>query len=82
MVITRNIKPKFVSKNRLLAVYIPLILDYSKKQLTTEEIQQHLLKDFNYSVPLEKILDYLEPNFYEIREDVEQQLKNLGIRYD
>ena len=82
MVVIRNIKPEFVSKNRLLAIYIPLILDHNKSNLSPEEIQQHLIKDFNHSVSLEKILDYLEPNFYEIRADIEQQMINLGIRYD
>jgi hypothetical protein len=81
--IRKKFNTKLVPKARLLSVYLNLIHDtYDNKKFTSAELQK-LLKDlFAFDATLEAISNYYEPNFYEERLDIEQQTKNLGIRYD
>lgn len=84
-----NIKHRIINlfksrntKEQLLSVYIPIITDNNSNKLTIEEIHVRLKEDFNYLVTLDDIKKYFEANFYENVEDIQQQIKNLNIRYD
>lgn len=74
---------KLIPKGRLLNIYITLIHDLNPKTIFTySQIKSKLKEDFDFETSLEQIRDYYEPNFYEHRLDIEQQMKNLQIRYD
>ena len=68
--------------NKLLGIYITIIENSSKrKNYSASELQEKLKKDFNFDASLIDIENYLLPNFYELRADIEQQMKNLHINY-
>lgn len=82
MIIRKRFNNKLIKNSRLLNIYISLLNDlYPRKSFTFQEIKNLLKEEFNYETSLEDIANYYEPNFYENRLDVEQQMKNLGIKY-
>lgn len=69
-------------KNKLLGIYITIIENESKrKNYSAKELQELLKLKFDFEASLIDIENYLLPNFYEIRADLEQQMKNLHINY-
>lgn len=79
----RNFNNKLINKSRLLHIYISLLIDLeSDLPYTYQALKERLKKDFDYDTSLINISNYFESNFYENRLDVEQQMKNLGIKYD
>lgn len=83
MYVTRKFNKDLINKNRLLGIYLSLIIDLNKeKSCTYGELQKKVKEEFDYDASLDEISNYFEPNFYENRLDVEQQMKNLGIKYD
>jgi len=83
MYTVRRINYKLAPRNRLLGIYITLIHDLNPNvKYTYQEIKDKLKIDFDYDASLDDISNYYEPNFYEERLDLEQQMKNLQIRYD
>lgn len=82
MIINQEIK-EINDNQKLLSVYIPIILDlYKNIELSYNEIKKHLLIEFNHDVKLEDIILYFEPNLYEDQIDIQQQINNLGIVYE
>lgn len=81
--VRRKFSRRLVDNKKLLHIYISLLKDhYPNRSFTHQQIKELLLKYFKYSISLQEIQNYCNPNFYEIREDVEQQMRNLDIRYD
>lgn len=82
MYVKRKFNNKLVNKSRLLNIYISLITDLEpESSYTYEELKSKLKEEFDYDTSLKDISNYYEANFYENRLDVEQQMKNLGIKY-
>ena len=80
--VSRKFNNKLIKKSRLLNIYLSLILDLEPDlPHTYQELKDRLKSNFDYDTSLTEISNYFEPNFYENRLDVEQQMKNLGIKY-
>lgn len=78
----RRFNKDLINKSRLLDIYISLVIDLEPDvPHTHQDFKDTLKKDYDYEASLEDISNYFEPNFYEIRLDMEQQMKNLEIRY-
>ncbi len=81
MVVNRNINNKS-DIQKILNIYIPIIRDYTKNMvLSYNEIQRQLKIEFNIVVTLEDVLLYFETTINEEKEDLKQQVKNLGVGY-
>ncbi len=75
-------KTRFISRDKLLNLYVTLLTDNNKVKLKGTELIKQLKDNFNYDVNEEQLDRYFEPNFYELREDRITHLKNIGIHYE
>jgi len=67
-------------KQKLLIIYIPLIKNSTK--LCFKDLIFELKMNFNIEVDEKDLETYFNNNIYEEVKDKQQQILNLGIRYE
>lgn len=69
-------------KQKLLQIYIPLIKQLNHSNINYNEIIQQLKTNFNQDFKISDLITYYEPYYWEEVLDLQQQMYNLGIKYE